>query len=51
MKEIALLSTNFAENVVMIASRVFAVSWCIAPSIYQKGERKWQKTTRLIFGK
>jgi len=40
MKEIALPTTTFAENAVMTASRVSAVSWCIARSIYQKGERR-----------
>ena len=40
MTVIALPTTNFAENAVMTASRVSAVSWCIAQNIYQKGERR-----------
>ena len=40
MKEIALPTTNFAENAVMTVSRVSAVSWCSARSIYRKGERR-----------
>ena len=40
MKEIALLTMSFAESAVMTASRVSAVSWCIARSIYRKGERR-----------
>ena len=43
MKEIALPTTDFAENAVMTASRVSVVSWCIAPNIYQKGERRKMK--------
>ena len=43
MKEIALPTTNFAENAVMTASRVSAVSWCFALSIYRKGERRKMK--------
>ena len=43
MKEIALPTTNFAENAAMTASRVSVVSWCIAPNIYQKGERRKMK--------
>ena len=43
MKEIALPTTNFAENAVMTVSRVSVVSWCIAPNIYQKGERRKMK--------
>ena len=39
MKEIALPTTNFAENAVMTASRVSAVSWCFARNIYRKGEQ------------
>ena len=40
MKEIALPTTTFAENAVMTASRVSDVSWCFAPNIYRKGERR-----------
>ena len=40
MKEIALPTTDFAENAVMNVSRVSAVSWCIALNIYQKGEQR-----------
>ena len=43
MKEIALPTTNFAENAVMTASRVSAVLWCFALSIYRKGERRKMK--------
>ena len=43
MKEITLPTTDFAENAVMTASRVSVVSWCIAPNIYQKGERRKMK--------
>ena len=43
MKEIALPTTNFAENAVMTASRVSVVSWCFALSIYRKGERRKMK--------
>lgn len=43
MKEIALPTTDFAENAVMTASRVFAVLWCIARNIYRKGEQKKMK--------
>ena len=40
MTVIALPTTNFAENAVMTVSRVSAVSWCSARSIYRKGERR-----------
>ena len=40
MKEIALPTTTFAENAVMTASRVSAVSWCFAQNIYRKGEQR-----------
>ena len=40
MKEIALPTTNFAENAGMTVSRVPAVSWCFARNIYRKGERR-----------
>ena len=33
MKEIALPTTDFAENAVVNVSRVFAVLWCIAQNI------------------
>ena len=39
MTETALPTTSFAENAVMTASRVSAVSWCFAPNIYRKGEQ------------
>ena len=39
MKEIALPTTNFAENAGMTVSRVSAVSWCFARNIYRKGEQ------------
>ena len=35
MKEIALPTTDFAENAVVNVSRVFAVLWCIAQNINQ----------------
>ena len=40
MKEIALPTTDFAENAVVNVSRVFAVLWCIAQNIYRKGEQR-----------
>ena len=40
MKEIALPTTNFAENAGMTVSRVSAVSWCFVQNIYQKGEQR-----------
>ena len=40
MKEIALPTTNFAENAGMTVSRVPAVSWCFARNIYRKGEQR-----------
>ena len=40
MKEIALPTTNFAENAGMTVSRVSAVSWCFARNIYRKGEQR-----------
>ena len=43
MKEIALPTTDFAENAGMTVSRVFAVLWCIAQNIYRKGEQKTMK--------
>ena len=43
MKEIALPTTNFAENAGMTVSRVFAVLWCIAQNIYRKGEQRTMK--------
>ena len=43
MKEIALPTTDFAENAVVNVSRVFAVLWCIAQNIYRKGEQKTMK--------
>ena len=39
MKEIALPTTDFAENAVLNVSRVFAVLWCIAQNINRKGEQ------------
>ena len=45
MKEIALPITNFAENAVMIVSRVSAVSWCITQNIYRKGEQRTMMKT------
>lgn len=43
MKEIALPTTDFAENAVVNVSRVFAVLWCIAQNIYRKGEQRTMK--------
>ena len=43
MKEIALPTTDFAENAGMTVSRVFAVLWCIAQNIYRKGEQRTMK--------
>ena len=40
MKEIALPTTNFAENAGMTVSRVSAVLWCFARNIYRKGEQR-----------
>lgn len=48
MKEIALPTTDFAENAVVNVSRVFAVLWCIAQNIYRKGE---QRTMKMIENK
>ena len=39
MKEIALPTTNFAENAGMTVSRVFAVLCCIAKNIYREVEQ------------
>ena len=43
MKEIALPTTDFAENAVVNVSRVFAVLWCIAQNIYRKGQQRTMK--------
>ena len=43
MKEIALPTTNFAENAGMTVSRVSAVLWCFARNIYRKGEQRTMK--------
>ena len=43
MKEIALPTTDFAENTVVNVSRVFAVLWGIAQNIYRKGEQRTMK--------
>ena len=40
MKEIALPTTDFAENAGMTVSRVSAVLWCFARNIYRKGEQR-----------
>ena len=48
MKEIALPTTDFAENAVVNVSRAFAVLWCIAQNIYRKGE---QRTMKMIENK
>ena len=43
MKEIALPTTDFAENAVMTVSRVSVMLWCIAQNIYRKGEQRTMK--------
>ena len=40
MIETALPTTNFAENVGMTVSRVFAVLCCFARNMYRKGEQR-----------